>query len=56
MSSTFVKCRTCGGREVEKIVLREGERERVIVQCRFCECRRNEYTRIAKNTAKEERR
>jgi len=46
--SGIVKCRTCGGREVEKVVLREGERDRVIVQCRFCERRRNEYTRIAK--------
>jgi C4-type Zn-finger protein len=44
----LAKCRCCGGRSVERIILREGDRERVIVQCRSCEQRRGEYTRNAK--------
>lgn len=40
-----VKCRCCGGREVVRHVCREGDRERVIVECKACETRRGEYTR-----------
>ena len=48
----LAKCRCCGGRAVERVILREGDRERVIVQCRSCEQRRGEYTRNVKRESR----
>lgn len=42
------RCRCCGGREVKRIAIREGDREWVIVECKFCEQRRGAYYRKAK--------
>ena len=52
LEKPLAKCRCCGGRSVERIILREGDRERVIVQCRSCEQRRGEYTRNVKKESR----
>jgi hypothetical protein len=46
----WARCRCCGGREVKRTVIRDGDREWVVVECKFCDQRRGAYYRKAKKT------